>query len=246
MSPVLQGAVAGLERWTPAEDDVLRRTYPAGSEAAAKALPRRSRVAIYGRAQDLGLSLRRRWTRSDDAQLRDLWDLGMQVRAIATRLGRTALTVYWRAQKLGLPLGCPDGWEYLTAAAERTGYATKQLRPILAWAGVSLRRALARPNKKVARACHFVDPLEVDAAIAKWTASEPVHTAAARLGICAGTLERWLERAGFPCQRRAFRCHWRVTEEQIAKALEARAAGICGRCGVAGHDGRSCPTRRAA
>lgn len=135
----LRGALKDRKSWSADEDRVLRHAYADGGiEAAQAALPERSACAIYRRAERLGISRRRRWTEADDQRLRKFWDGELSLREIAKRLQRTEATTYWRAQKLGLPLGCPDGWEYLTHAAQRTGYATKQLRPILYWAIVEL------------------------------------------------------------------------------------------------------------
>jgi hypothetical protein len=223
---ILQGATTGFEPWTEREDQVLHKVYESkGYKRACRALPHRTAGAVFHRAQRLGLKARRRWTSADDAQLRDLWESGIRLAAIAERLERTPITTYWRAQQLGLELGCPPGYEYLSHAAARTGYTATQLRPILRWAGVTIQVAHARPTKARHRR-HVVEPEAVDDAIAAWHRTEPLESAARRLGVCGATLRRWLRAIGVVDEGRDRKCHWRVRTEDVERAAAAWRARL--------------------
>jgi hypothetical protein len=225
----MNGAVANYAPWTAAEDARLREVYlDAGIAAAKLALPSRSVGSICHRAQRLGVVRRRRWTATDDARLRMLWDGERTIVEVAKALHRTPITTYWRAQQIGLRLGCPEGWEYLSHACERTGYGPGQLRRIIAAAGATIRRALAAPRVKSSGTGHptwIVCPGEVDTAIEAWHETEPVETAARRLGIAGETLSRRLRKLGLekPATGAAGRAkakrHWRVRAEDVALAM---------------------------
>lgn len=217
----IKGATAGFKAWTPADEAKLREAYARGGyKAACAVLPGRTAASVMHRANRLGVLVRRRWTKADDETLRTLWEIGLGIKEIAADLKRTACTTYVRAQKLGLPLGCPDGFEYLSAAAERAGYCTTQLRRILRWAKVTIRRSLGGPTE-AARRFHIVDPLEVDDALARWHATEPVQAAARRLGLCGETLARRLRKVGVKDTRTKKKQHWRVRGEDVQRALGA-------------------------
>lgn len=166
-----RGARTGL-LWTPAEDSIIRDLGKKleAKEIAAR-LTGRSEMAVFHRLRKLGLQKRRRWTARDDRRLCVLW--GEPIRTVAKELGRSICTTYWRAQKLGLPLGVPEGGERLSRAADRSGYAVKTLRVILKWAGVPILRSLCRRALKTKRGTHWVDSDLVDAAVAKWVATDP-------------------------------------------------------------------------
>ena len=225
-----RGALASFVPWTAAEDAIFRQAYNAGGiHGAIAALPKRNVNSLYHRAQRLGLSRRRRWSPIDDVRLRKLWNAELDLDQIAERLGRTQISTYWRAQKIGLPLGCPDGWEYLSHAAKRTGYDTGQLRTILAADGISLRCAIAAPNRKrrgkvtgFVRRTHIVPPGAVDAAVEAWLEREPLEAAARRVQMCAETLARRLRSIGVTKDVGRKR-YWRVSAEDVSRALEATA-----------------------
>lgn len=203
--------------WSLAEDETLRAAYSSGGiHAAQAALPGRSQTAIYHRARRLGLSRRRRWTEADNNRLRVLWDLAIPLTRIAHELGRDKAAVYVHAQAMRLPLGCPEGFEHLTAAAERVGYPAKTLRRILAWAGVPVKVTLSRPVRASWRR-QIVDPLDVDEAVAAWLKTEPAEAAARRLGISGDRLRDRLRKVGVPVGRGRVQ---RVTEEQLRAANE--------------------------
>jgi hypothetical protein len=219
-----RGATAGMARWTADEDAVLRRSYiDGGIEAARAALPHRTQSSIYRRAERIGATRRKRWTSADDASLRNLWGTETDLSEIAERLGRTLLTIYWRAQKLGLTLGCPEGWEYMTHAARRTGYTTSQLRRILEAAGAEISEAMTRRSPRRGRRPmhrhHIVMPEVVDSAVSRWLETEPLETAARRRGLCSETLARRLRDAGIDKPKNMGRRWWRVTDDEVERAL---------------------------
>lgn len=217
------GALSNFTPWTSREDATLRTTYAAGGiKAAERALPSRSKAALFHRAQRLGLKRRLRWTPDDDARLTKLWGT-MTLRKIAKTISRTEITTYWRAQKIGLQLGCQQGHEYLLHAAKRTGYCSKQLREILKAGGVKLHRSMARPNDGATR-FHTIDPIDVDDAVAKWLASEVVTAAARARGIVGETLHHWLLAArvrgvAVPDQPAQAKCRWRVPTAVIDEVV---------------------------
>lgn len=222
--------------WTAAEDELLRSEYPAGGLAAARrALPARSAESIYQRTHRLGLSRRRRWTADDDNRLRKLWNGELSVEEIAQRLGRTDAATYYRANDLGLPVGCPEGWETVRQAAVRTGYHPDQLRHILRAFQATIRPTLSKPcSRKGAQGRYtwmIVSPREVDAVIAAWHESEPVAAAARRLGVSGEVLTNRLRRLGLEKPspgtggRPKARRHWRVRPEEVALAMGLSAGG---------------------
>lgn len=190
---------------------------------------------IQRRAQSFGLRRKSSWTPADDRTLRLLWS-ELPLAEIAERMGRTMASLYQRAKVLQLPLGCPQGWEYLTHAAHRCGYEVAQMRRLLRWASVRLMRAQSRPGVKPRGAglrdprakTWIVEPDRVDEAVARWLQCETVNAAAARLGVSAHTLERLL--AGDPEAGQRPRKHvtWRVpsavAEARVAQWREGRAA----------------------
>jgi hypothetical protein len=161
---------------------------------------------------------RRPWSERDDKALLFYWENVGSLEQLAMRLGRTAVAVRDRALDLGLPLGCPPGWEYLTAATKRVGYAnTFDLRRVLLWAGVKVW-TVRTLSPLVQWRRHFVCPDSVDRAIAKWNQTEPVSAAAARIGVSQPTLCQWLKWAGVEDTRKSKKQHWHVTEDDVKRA----------------------------
>lgn len=217
---MMTGVAANTRPWTPEENEILRAAYTKGGLVAARAaLPYRTEGALYHHANRIGAKRRRRWTKADDEALRFHWEDGLGLTAIGKRLGRTPLTTYWRARKIGLQPGCPDGFEYLEHSATRTGYARDTLHNILTWAGVTMHRAMSRPEPGRSYHMRIVDPFKVDDAIEAWCKTEPVEAAARRLGIGGDTLRRRLRAAGIADPRTAPKVHWRVREDEIARAV---------------------------
>lgn len=223
----LVGIAASFRPWSNGEDAVLRDAYLKGGIKLATAELGRSKSAILHRANRLGVQRRRRWTAEDDQQLRLSWGT-MTLTALARRLDRTPLTTYYRAHELGLQRGAPEGMEYVRQAADRTGYQSNQLLQILRAGGVRPMRTLSRPGKPASYRFHFVDPFDVDQAIAAWQATEPVEAAARSRGMCGATLREWLrdaKRDGIklpPEPSPRTRKHWRVPSVVIDQVIAVR------------------------
>ena len=145
--------------------------------------------------------------------------------SMAARLKRTALACYTRGRTIGLRAGCPQGSEYLSHAAARTGYAVSQIRDILRWAGYPIKRAVSMPRRNPRWCSYVVDPHDVNAAIARWHDTESCESAARRLGVCGVTLRYRLRAIGL--QAPGSHRQLRVTQEQVEHALALRC--------VAGH-----------
>lgn len=231
--------------WLPAEDALLRERYVAdGAQACAEVLGRTYR-SVTKRAQRIGVVRIQRWSRRDDERLRVSWG-SRSIKQIATELGRTTTAVYWRAGHLGLGRGCPKGWIYLSEAAQRTGYATGQLRRILRWADVSIQRALTLPDRRrrTGHVSWYVDPFDVEDAVERWHLTESLFAAARRTGLCASVLARLLDEAAARGDKRVTprpegRRHWRVPTALVDELVTAylaresvRSAAM--RVGVAG------------
>jgi hypothetical protein len=209
-------ATEGWRPWSPAEDARLRAALAVGDAKSASAVLGRSLAAVFHRMRRLGIKKRRRWTRADESTLLLMW--GKPIGRIAKELDRTVITVYWRAQKLGLGLGCPNGYEYLSEAARRCGYCTGQLRRILSYARVPLRRAMTRRDST--RDTHIVEPELVDRAVAKWLETEPLEAAARRHGMRGEQLERILRASGTALPPKPGRKrHWRVPSVKVDMAV---------------------------
>jgi hypothetical protein len=177
-----------------------------------------STTALFHRARRIGLKKNRAWTAENDAELRDQWG-EYSLAQLSDRLHRTKAALYYRGQLLGLTSKVPRGFEFLTHAADRTGYCTTQLRQILKWAHVKLRLAMGRPTKARSRHFHIVDPFDVDQAIANWLRTEPLFTAATRRGVSVAVVERRLQLVKGVPPKPGKRKHWRVPSELIDKAL---------------------------
>ena len=167
--------------WTPTEDAALRSAWPAGGiKAAQAALPARGTWSICNRARRLFGPLRRpKWTKRDEERLRAMWDASYTLPWLARKLGRTEKAVYEKAQSLGLHLGCPQGFEYLSAAARRTGCSTRQIRKALteyhealpSWEQSGKMRRPLSLSKRARRRNVLVEPDIADAAVAQWVRS---------------------------------------------------------------------------
>jgi hypothetical protein len=219
------GATADYSPWSASEERLLRKAYADGGAALALSqMPHRTKASIYHRVRRLRICRNKWWSPAEDDRLRKLWDAEMQMHDIAERLGRTQEAVYVRASLIGLPPSKPDGWEYLSHAAERTGFHTSQLRRILDAAGISPRPVLTRPVKgeERRRRRHIVWPADVDAAVGMWHESEPLKTAAQRHGLSENGLKSLLRRIGIKRPALPRKRHWRVRHEDVERALEQR------------------------
>lgn len=180
-------------RWSAAEDAHIRANYQALQLVELARPLDRTRASVAKRAAVLGLKKRPVWTAEEDRKLRFLWGED-STESVAMQLGRSTLSTYWRAAKLGLPLGCPPDMEYLLRAAERTGFSYDSLERIIEWArgaGVFgkkwrkiVRRSMSRGlDTRTGTYRRIVDPLDVDAAVAAWMKTETIEVAAERLGM---------------------------------------------------------------
>lgn len=219
------GITSAFAPWSKEEDRVVREHYVTiGARGIASRLPTRTIASIRHRANRLGVLSRRRWTPKDDRTLRDSWGIfKMSIRGLAKLLNRTPLTVYWRASVLGLDLGCPQGYEYLTHAAKRTGFSPGQLRDLMRKHGADLMQGLSRPTKIApSRRYHVVDPYDVDRAIARWAKTECVNAAAKARGLCGQTLSEWLVASGL--EKPKGKVRWRVPTAIIDRVVAKNRA----------------------
>lgn len=218
-----------MRPWSDSERQYMRDHFASDGAAACASALSRPITAVLSAAQRLGVRARPRWTTREDDQLRMLWG-AHSVTAISNRIGRSTYSVYRRAHDLDLGCGCPQGHEYLTTAAERTGYETATLRKILHWAGVRIDRAASRASSKrrFAHRGHFVvEPTDVDEAVKRWLACEYVADAAHSRGLSSRALRTILRHAiargdaRVPRQPTRFR-HWRVETTLLDELVAAR------------------------
>lgn len=110
----------------------------------------------------------------------------------------------------------PVGAEFLSDAAERTGYKPEQIAKIIAWHGAEVRRW----GNGRRRARPWALRADVDAAVAAWLDTETVQAAAQRRGIPPTTLRDWLAAAGH--KRPARHQHWRLPSATIDAVVAER------------------------
>ena len=160
-------------RWSTAEDEALRAAYSTGGiPAALAALPGRSVAGLTKRAHRLGIHSPRAWTAREDRRLEWLWSSAASLRALSRQLGRSPQACHARAAHLGLLARVPRGQEPLSVAAERAGFSPGKVLRVLSWAGVPVRQSFARPGlSRGLRRHRFVDPVDVDEAVAAWVRS---------------------------------------------------------------------------
>ena len=182
------------EPWTEAEAATLRASYgPGGVHAAMAALPGRTRDAINRKVIRMGIqrSRRRLWTAEEDERVRMNWGLST-IEEMALMLGRTRDAIFYRATWiLKLPSGAPEGWEFLTHAADRVGYSRQALRTILRWAGVKLSLPYQDLRGKSPQA-RIVETIDIDDAVELWMKTETQAEAARRVGVGYKQLGRWI------------------------------------------------------
>lgn len=197
MGHVKRGCLRG-DPWTKAELRTLKKVYPEGGvDAAAPALPGRTRSAIWAMARRLGMRGQRevsaRWTPEEIATLKSLW--GWEpVHHISRALDRLHKSVASKASELGLRMEVPEGYEYVRHAAKRAGYDASSMLMILAWARVRKKpfwgrtRVPYRKGGKYRR--HIVESMEVDDAVAAWLKTETLNETRKRTGLTVGRIRR--------------------------------------------------------
>ncbi len=162
---------------------------------------------------------RRRWTAEEDDLLAVLAG-EVPLAVLAKRLSRTPRAVYNRAGDLGLPRGASTGYETLTAAARRTGYAVPTLRAILRAAEVPVSTPLALPSD-AARTRSVVEIAAVDRAVGVWLSRETPKGAGRRLGMSAERVENALAAAGHVRPASARGAAWRLPSADLDAAIVA-------------------------
>lgn len=204
----LGGAVIDLARpWTAEELAVVRARYLIDGASVLAAELGRTESAVWRCANRQGVLKNRRWTAEEDERLRMLWG-ERPLAELARIFARPEGGIYFRAGKLGIRRGAPQGKEFVTTAAERTGFDRATLRKILHWAGVRITKP-SRDSKGAWR-FGYVDVYDVDRAVEAWLKTEPLNVSARRHGWCAETIRKWLAEAGELPPSRGRKCHLRV------------------------------------
>lgn len=227
---VLRAGALGLARrrqpdWTAEESRLVAEMYPDRKRHAAlrAALPRRTWSAITVHADRIkARCMPPRWSATEDRILREGWE-ELSMRTLMAKLrGRSRLAIYQRVTALGLRHGIPQGYESFAAACRRTGYSREALEKILERGGVRRHRLNAQRDAGLDYQT-FVEPDEVDAAIAAFMQTETVHAAAVARGLCDKTLRDWLVRAGV-IGARVPRAAVRLPTEAIDRVIEEKRA----------------------
>lgn len=232
MSDSDRNVAADARPWTPEERAVVGARYLAVGAAELGRQLARSESAVFHCARRQGLIKHRRWTAQEEDQLRMLW--GERPIAELSRIFRRPESgIYYRAGKLGLRSGAPQGKEYFTAAAERTGYARATFRRILRWANVKV----SRPSRTRGGAYMFayVDTYDADRAVEAWTKTEPLQVSARRHGWTAGTIRKWLAEAGKLPPSRGHKKHLRVEIAVVNEVVAAQTKLREGQFNVSDH-----------
>lgn len=223
--------------WSSIEDGFIRQHYD-GTKASLDRLretmmPNRTLGSLRARVRRLGIGVYRRWTEDEKFDLESCWGAGLSLNRMAKRFKRTKLAIITQAKVLGLPMGCPDGFEYIKAAATRCGYAnTATLRKILNWAGYKARRSLSMPQRGSVvvgdghrRPHYIVDSEAVDDAVARWHQTETVEQAARDHGVAGITMREWLIKAGV-IERKSDKTQVRVATADVERVVREHAADI--------------------
>jgi Zn-dependent peptidase ImmA (M78 family) len=216
-------------RWSEKDLERMKALHASGGmNAIFKAFPKRSASAIHQKALKLGLRIRAKWTSRDDRLLRNFWG-DLTVRDIANRFGRTEVAVCFRAKRLGLKLGRPQGWAFLSSEAKRIGITSDTLRKLLVQSGARIVPTWNIPMKARGRGLRegrpmLVDPYDVDLATEKYLDEETLNAAAIRRGTSAETLRKRLKAIGVvppkSLQKYSF---WRIPSADIDRALAEHA-----------------------
>jgi transposase-like protein len=209
--------------WSPAEDQVLHDLYASKGTKACQAVLGRSPASIRHRACNIGVVRHGRWTEKEKERLRMDWG-SVAFSEICKNHGRPKEGVYCMAIRLGLTAEIPQGFELISHAATRVGYALKTLQNMLEAIGARPRPTTTRPRRsRKGRRHYIIDSMDVDEAVEAWMQSEPLLTAAKRYGIADNTAKRWLLEAGVPAPPEEKKgCHWRVPTEVLERVIGGR------------------------
>lgn len=229
----------GGRLWTDAEEDLLREHYLKRGPAWCAERLRRTEASVCKRAEKLRLYRHsRRWTPEEDTILRREWgEVGERhLRAILP--GRRSPAIARRAETLGLE-NAAQGLETVAAAMKRVGMNRKQLRRVLAEAGVRVRLRVRGSGKRASNRGLYrwccVRPDDVTAAVEAWLArgraTLTCPEAADRCNVSMATMRRALlelatERvvAGMPKGR-----PWSVAPADADEALALYRSRLVGR-----------------
>lgn len=203
--------------WTEEEDEAVIAAFEyGGHKAVYEALPHRTPAALIFRIRKHGLGGRQKghWTKDEDVRLRSLWGVD-PIANIAKTLKRTPRAVYQRAvHTLGLEATCPEGWEHVTHAAERTGYSVDSLYRILKEANIKLQRAYSNTRERF----WIVEKADVDFAVAARGETESLFGAATRRGMSADKLRARLAAIGItPPPRKP--PNWQIARTDLQRVL---------------------------
>ena len=203
-----------------------------GLKKVQELFPNRSKYAIWTRASDLGIHIRRPWSEKDDRILKFGWG-PLSLKTIAKNLNRTECSIRFRAERLGVQMGCPNGFEYVSNAAKRLGFNRSSFRRVLAWANVLDRPAMCQSRTESgATIRRIVDSFDAERAVESWLKTETVNGAAKARGVPETTLSKWLREAGALTGRVPMgrvknknykRPHYRVATEIIDKVVLERS-----------------------
>lgn len=220
-------------RWTPAEDDVIRRAYARREPLARilERLPGRTLVALRIRAARLRCVQKPHWTEEEERTLRLEWGQSFSRRTLREKLpGRTWCAIARHAQSMGL--GSPArGLVSVSAAATALGYSTSGLHGVITRQGVTVRRHCGNQSLRDRRYTRLlVDLYDVEQAVARDIAeaarTETLAEAAARHGVSKYVMRRRLAAAGVDVLRRGQ--PGRLDPRAVDAAMRGeRADGMC-------------------
>lgn len=210
-------ANTSFRRWTKREKALVRSRYvPDGAAALARRLGR-TKGSVIKCAQREGIVRHRRWTPEEDERLRMLWG-ERSIAFLCRTFKRPESGIYFRAWKIGIRKGPPQGKEYIESAMRRTGFGRSTLLRILQWAGVKVYRP-SRQQRCARYHFGYVDPFDVDAAVARWCATETLYGAAKRHRIHPGKLARRLRAVGKMPRSPGYKKHLRVDSDVVDKVM---------------------------
>jgi predicted transcriptional regulator len=191
------------------EKEFINQSHTSSTAAEIAKKLNRTRASVLRQMAAMEIRKRPQWTYAEDKRLSFLWITTMSIKTLCKKFGRSQQAVCRRARALGLDTTIPEGYEFLSEAARRTGFSRQTLCNILRWAEVPIHQArshLAEPRTKertrTRKAYHkqYVDPFDVDEAVTNWMKEEEQKASPEQLarehGLDGGTLRRRLRKKG--------------------------------------------------
>jgi len=229
----LVGIAANCRPWTEEERRIVVEKLPIlPFEAVAELVgrtPRAIRSEVFRmrlRGNNAPPLQKPNWTTGEQNRLRYLWKQPLSIENIAKEFNRPPGGVYsYATEVLRLPTSKPEGFDYMHNVAKLCGYHNATLARICAWANVPILAARSEPRNKKYKTNHKRHIVNVEAArraCGAWGATESVKEAATRVGLHHDVLRRALRKAGFE-KHPATGSIWRVTKEEVERALALRA-----------------------